>query len=279
MKKTIRSFFKLRLFEKLLFYVNSGKKYGSWLTRITPNHTDYSSPAIRRVTRNGVKYSLDISNLVDWYIYFNFTDLPHERFLNAIQAHDTVIDVGANIGLISMRSAIRAKNGAVYSFEPYGKTYERLEYHRKLNDFRNIFTYNIGLGSTDEEVAFDTDFQGNPGMFRVNRHAAAETTRIKVMTLDKFVSENRLQQINAIKIDVEGYETEVLKGAGKVLSEFKPLLFVELDDNNLKDQGSSAKELIGLITSYGYAIRHAVTGEPLTTDSQLSHTHFDIICT
>ena len=47
-----------------------------------------------------------------------------------------------------------------------------------------------------------------------------------------------------IKIDVEGFEMKVLRGGGKTLKTFKPSLFIELDDNNLKDVGSCAKDLV-----------------------------------
>lgn len=279
MKKYIRSIFKLAPLEKLLLYLNSGKEYGSLLTRITPNHTDYSSPSVRQVTRNGVKYSLDISNLVDWYIYFNFMNLAHELFLNSLKEDDTIIDVGANIGLISMRAALIAKNGTVYSFEPYGKTFDRLEYHKQLNGLENIYPCNMGLGRKEEEVAFNTNFVGNPGMYRINKNFDTKSNRIKIGTLDRFVAENNLQRIDAIKIDVEGYEMEVLLGATKTLSDFKPMLFVELDDNNLIEQGVSARELIEHLENFNYNIRHSITGEVISANSQLINTHFDIICT
>ncbi|MGC9027531.1 MAG: FkbM family methyltransferase, partial [bacterium] len=77
---------------------------------------------------------------------------------------------------------------------------------------------------------------------------------------------------------VEGYEFNVLNGATETLKKYKPKLFIEVDDNLLQRQNISAKKLIEFISSFGYSIVKADTGEEITKDYNFINAHFDIIC-
>ena len=67
------------------------------------------------------------------------------------------------------------------------------------------------------------------------------------------------------------------RGAEALIQEYHPIFFIELDDENLKDQGSNAPELIQFLISHGYKIRHAETNEVLTNESDFNNCHSDII--
>ena len=77
---------------------------------------------------------------------------------------------------------------------------------------------------------------------------------VPVSTIDIFVKQEQLDTIDFIKIDVEGFEMQVLKGGHHTLVNLKPWLFIELDDNNLNKQGSSSSELCSYLQSLGYTI-------------------------
>jgi hypothetical protein len=80
-----------------------------------------------------------------------------------------------------------------------------------------------------------------------------------------------------IKVDVEGFELHVLRGAEKTLRQCKPALFIELDDNNLSDQGDSAEKLVSYLEDLGYAITDAGTGAPVRSGKPFTNCHTDII--
>jgi hypothetical protein len=102
--------------------------------------------------------------------------------------------------------------------------------------------------------------------------------KVEIDTLDHFAEEQKLSRNGLIKIDVEGFEMEVLKGAAETLRRFRPKLFVEMDDRNLQEQGSGAKELIAFLKGAGYRITNSVTAEEIHTADHRDNCHIDIIC-
>jgi len=70
----------------------------------------------------------------------------------------------------------------------------------------------------------------------------------------------------------------VLKGGEQTIKTYRPKMFIELDDNNLKVQGGSAAELIALLESWGYAITHSETKSKVTSQCNFKDCHYDIIC-
>ena len=119
----LRLIFLYRPFEVVLTYFTSDSIFGSFISKIPPNHYQYKTPSLRKAKRNGIHYNLDISDIIDWYIYYGFREKSKELLLESIKENDTVIDVGANVGGISLRAAniVGNKVGKIYSFEarPY----------------------------------------------------------------------------------------------------------------------------------------------------------------
>src|SRR5690606_21116863 len=147
-------------------------------------------------------------------------------------------DIGANIGEISLRFAQLYPQARVYGSEPHPNTFKKLRTNQALNPFNNLQFFNLGLGALQTEVYFEERMIGNPGMNRVTSEPNKSTLTIPITNLDSFVQENNLANVSVIKMDIEGYEHELLKGAKYTLSSQRPLLFIELDNSNLKDQGS-----------------------------------------
>ena len=101
----LRLMFLYRPFEVVLTYFTSDSIFGSFISKIPPNHYQYKNPSLRKAKRNGIHYNLDISDIIDWYIYYGFREKSKELLLESIKENDTVIDVGANVGEISLRAA------------------------------------------------------------------------------------------------------------------------------------------------------------------------------
>lgn len=277
-KDRLRSILKIPLLEKIWYQLVKDKTYGTWITRLTPNHYSYKDPSYKQVKRNGIQYKLNLANIVDWNIYFGFKEISKEKLFHLHPDPVTVIDVGANIGEVSFGFAKRFPHAVIFGFEPHPLTFQNLKLNEALNSFGNIHFLNLGLGSEKGEVHFEEREIGNPGMNRVTSDPEKSAHRISITTLDSFAKENQLSSVSIIKIDVEGYEHEVLKGADNLLTTYKPMLFIELDDSNLMEQGSNAASFIEFLESYRYEIEHAETGELITKETVLKNSHFDIIC-
>lgn len=142
---------------------------------------------------------------------------------------DGFIDVGANIGIWSKELATNFRN--VYSFEMNPRTYPALVMNTLNID--NINLYHSGLGAQKQNVLFYASYKNSGGSKIIinprkkhydNSHKCLD---LKIHSLDSYSFEN----ISLIKIDVEGYEYEVLKGSIETISKNKPWVVVEINDN------------------------------------------------
>lgn len=275
---SIREVWKIPFLEKYLVSRSLGKIYGSFITKLAPNHYSYSRGTIREVDRNGIAFRLDISDLVQWYIYFGFIEVSREMLYSQIKNGDVVLDVGANIGETSLNIAnIVGDKGCVHSFEPFPETFESFQHNLSLNNFSNIKVNRVGLGDTEEEVGMEIRDNSNRGMNAIKQLDDDSERKIKIVKLDSYIKENQINKVDLIKIDVEGFELRVLKGAAETLENLKPRLFIELDDNNLRDQGDSAAELIRYLKNLNYSIVNSNNNMGVFEEDEFSNCHYDII--
>lgn len=143
---------------------------------------------------------------------------------------DIVVDAGANIGLISIFCAIKVgHNGLVLSFEPHPETYPILQKNIAINGISQIEAYNKALGSVSGTAKIYSNLQINRGAASiVEFQQDSPSFDIEVLSLDEVLKQRKISQVDLLKIDVEGFEMEVLKGASKILSEENgPILVVE----------------------------------------------------
>lgn len=143
---------------------------------------------------------------------------------------DCFVDVGANIGLISLAGGLAVGSaGHVYAFEPVPSTYEMLERNIAFNGARNIHAYPIALGSKRERRVIYRGAEGNSGEASlIESQDASPEALVHVSALDGFLKEAGIPSVRAIKLDVEGWEVEVLRGAKELLrSAEAPILIVE----------------------------------------------------
>ena len=252
-----------------------------WARCIPPEYT-YDPGTWRTVERNGFQLKLDLSDAVDHYLYFGLAEAGFDRLLALVKPDSRVIDVGANIGMLTLPLARAASTGRVVAFEPDPSNRARLEEHISMNAFGNVKVMALGLGSEQRVHRLYKVVGSNAGMNRIVLEDPSSDrfpySEIKVERLDGLLPSLGLDRVDLIKIDVEGFELEVLKGAEATLRDFHPTLFIELDDDNLGENGSSAAQLIEWLVQRGYAVSAALSGQPLDL-GQLAHCHLDVLCT
>jgi FkbM family methyltransferase len=185
--------------------------------------------------------------------------------------------VGSNIGFTTLKMAQLAPGGQVFGFEPDPYNYSRCLHNAKLNSLPNVKIFNEGLGNQRATMQMELRTASNRGGNRINSQAK-DSYDVQINKLDNIVPHLNISKLDLIKVDVEGYELKVLQGAEESLRKFNPILFVELDDNNLRDQGDSAELLIRFLNNCGYKkIIHAESSEVITSYNDFNNCHFDII--
>ena len=208
-----------------------------------------------RVTRNNLKWVLNPSDSVQrdlfWLGVKDLWDVNHIKKL--INPGNVIFDIGANFGYysITLANSLRG-NCVVYAFEPFRPNYERLLMNIKLNQLdKCIYPFQIGISDTEGEADLIT-IPGNSGGTYINPNSLSRD--VKLVTIDSFCHKHNINKIDFMKIDVEGYELRVLKGAKKVISETKPIIFIELNPLCLKRVNSSVHDVVNILYDYGYVL-------------------------
>lgn len=144
-----------------------------------------------------------------------------------------IIDIGANIGITGVLLAQLAPEGRVAAIEPVPTTYRLLETNVADSGHKNIQTHNFALGKDDGEIVM----QGNPdnlsGAFVSDIHSIDDHHHfkevVKLHALDSVFGTLGLDRLDLIKIDVEGYELDVLEGGASVLAKYRPIVTLEMN--------------------------------------------------
>lgn len=150
-----------------------------------------------------------------------FVDIHHKIRYPALH---TVFDVGANVGQTRKYFRLHLPVAKIYSFEPVKNTYEQLK-NNAAGD-TNCVLENMALGDEAGEKTIRL-FEGSMTVLNslhdavMNNAANAREEIIRIETLDHYCNEHNIQKIDLLKIDTEGYEINVLKGAERMLSEHK----------------------------------------------------------
>ena len=189
------------------------------------------------------------------------------------------IDVGANIGTFTLVAARRAVRGQVHAFEPSAHHFGRLAHNVELNDFKNVVLNRKGLyDQPGEAVLFLPSQAGemnNSGAASLYTSGLEETRQVSeavsLIRLDDYVRERSLERVDIIKIDIEGAELKALEGARETIARFRPLVFMELDLENLKRAERSPEEVLQYWKLLNYEVSIIlVTGEtvPVTSSKE-----------
>jgi FkbM family methyltransferase len=184
-------------------------------------------------------------------------------FNRAIQPGDTVLDVGANVGIFTIQAAALAgPAGHVVAFEPASANLRRLAANLALNDLTNITVVDRPVSDQIGEVTFHLsgDDPGrhslwNPAAHPDDQNSRAEPRSVAMTTttIDAELARLHLGPPRVIKIDTEGAEHRVLAGAINLLTEFEiPYIVAELHDFGLAQMGSSPAGLRGFMADLGY---------------------------
>jgi FkbM family methyltransferase len=189
-------------------------------------------------------------------------------------AGKTVYDVGAFHGLLTLFFASRAKT--VVCFEPNSQNYKRLNENLALNGVKNVAVRKTGIGSRRETLRM-VGSPLMPGGASVDVKTVEELLHtgmgtvieeIPITTLDHEIPTAGLPAPDFIKVDIEGWEVEALRGALDTLKLHKPDLFLEMHGETLREKKRKVTEIIALLWEIEYrSIHHIESGTMITPEN------------
>lgn len=185
------------------------------------------------------------ATLLTYQLYANRNARGNERtwLTKQLQLGDTYIDVGANIGsLVIPAAAAVGPTGHVLAFEPSPKFAKVLKRNVELNNQIWVSVEPVALGANISTVYLNESVPDD-----TTNHIAGSGTTVSQAPLDSFTKE--IESIKLLKIDVEGYECEVLRGANATLAKTEQLL-IECIPRNLARSGATVPELLELLKPY-----------------------------
>lgn len=204
---------------------------------------------------DGIKYELDLNQLIDSRLYFTGSwELETVQAIKkTIKPGDVVIDIGANIGCHALLcSKLVGATGKVIAFEPTKRAYEKLAKNKYLNSFaQNIQLEKIVV--SDQTIKEQT-VRINSSWQTFGVQSPLEEEIVDFITLDEYVGKSDFSKVNLIKIDVDGYEYKIIRGALKTLAKHKPYLILELGSYTLAGVGDSLVDLVDILFYLNYKI-------------------------
>jgi len=167
---------------------------------------------------------------------------------------DTVIDIGAHIGIVTLwLSSLAGKSGKVLAFEPNPELIKLLKETMEYNLISNVTIHPIALGAmrSSLELRVPKFYTGAASLIRNRELIDCDVFNVPVYTLSEIVTQENIKSIRLIKMDVEGYEADVLRGGREVLENIKPEAII-FEANDVYTGLVRDLPTFKLLSEYGY---------------------------
>ena len=186
----------------------------------------------------GLAYPGNLNSFIDWNVYFygayEREYLVYLKHLVKGRNDPVFVDVGANVGNHTLFMSQYCRE--VHAFEPNPNVRRRLHQKLERNAIAHVVVHGVGLGERNEDLTFFTPGGANQGTGSfVADHDSANTAGppLRVVQADDYFVEMNLNRIDLIKIDVEGFERQVLAGMRRTIEKYRPLITMEYSDTTM----------------------------------------------
>ncbi len=167
-----------------------------------------------------------------------------------VKKNHYVIEAGANLGSETLLMSRLCPHGRVFAFEPAPQSFNYLSFNIRENQLDNVQFFPKALGDKEANInlfLLPDDFP-NQGMSSKIKHSRANRSiEVPQTTIDHFLKENRLEQFDFLKMDVQGAELDILKGGVNSIIEHQPIIFLEASDSY-----SSLLEIFDFLATQDY---------------------------
>src|SRR3954451_925654 len=225
------------------------------------------------VVRDCLTYDLDLSEGIDLGIYLgNFYERHTRSALSKLVSPGSlVLDIGANIGAHTLHLAhLVGPRGRVLAFEPTEFAFRKLRRNIDLNPslvsrvqlFHCFLTANDGV-SVPNGIYSSWPLSLEEGLHAKHLGREMTTEMAQARSVDSILAEHADRKVQLVKLDVDGFECDVLRGATSLLRDTSPIFVMELAPYVLEERGASLDQLLSYFVPNGYAFYDERTQKPL----------------
>ncbi|MEY3194152.1 MAG: hypothetical protein RIQ78_249 [Bacteroidota bacterium] len=226
----------------------------------------------RVIERSGIRYQVDLSEGIELslYMFGNFQKHVFNNQYYQEKPGDVILDIGANIGSMTLQFAQKVPQGRVYAFEPtqyaLGKLMKNLSLNPTLAEritVVNAFVSDESAQQPDIQAysSWKVDGSKSTPVHEIHLGAVMDTTGISAISLDDFVQENKIDRINYIKIDTDGHEYKVLKGSETTIARFKPVIIFEISKYLMAESNTTFQYFFDFFQKFNYQLFDSATNQ------------------
>lgn len=247
------------------------------LDRLVTNSSDPESYLTVGALNGGRPFSFDLRAWGQKFAYYyGEWELPHVRALRRLYRGGVFLDVGSSLGLypVSLGREIAARGGSILSVEPVPFNLARQRINLRLNGLEPLVTIlEIGLGSADGELRMRVDRTGADNNALITKDGALS---VPIHRLDDVMAELGWPNVTLIKMDVEGFEPEVIAGGRETIRRTLPVVFAEFNRERMRINGTTMEESWSFLMSCGYRCYRLVRDrfEPVDAPRELQDLYF-----
>lgn len=202
-----------------------------------------------------------------------------ELFFAGLDLKDkTVIEAGAELGIYSLYFASKIHRGKLITFEPNPLNFFFLRKNLHANSFRAPICLNCGLSNSPGKLHFvSRRYNRAKGTFKLDKHEILRQGQnlifeedIGVMTIDQALEQYKLDGVDFVKIDTEGFEPNIIEGMTATLQHYKPILYFEIHGLNKTQKQRDLNRVFSHIEPHSYQILKLDVGLPKITRMNIS---------
>ena len=235
-------------------------KYKILIAKILSKLITFFISRNQKVVRNKIRWNLDLEEGIDLSVYLLGTYKRKisnlKKLLSKNTDNPTILDIGANIGSVSLLLAKIFEKSKIFAIEPTNYAFNKLSNNLKLNkELENkVFLRQLFITNSKKPEKVWSSWNFNESNDKHQKHLGSLKTikQNSYVKLDKFIRDENLENIDFIKLDVDGYELDVLTSGIEFLKKNKPIIFIEIAPYLYPEFGYSCKELVNFILKLNY---------------------------
>jgi len=232
---------------------------------------------IHTIRRGGISYEVDLTEGIDLSIFLfgNFQKYITKSKYFSLKHDAVVLDIGANFGTMALKFAEFVPSGQIYAFEPTDYAFEKLLRNLSANP-------ELSERITPVQCFVSDRSETNPGIqayasWKVDKtspeahplHGGLISTSASrsTVSIDDFCKKNDIKTVDLIKIDTDGHELRILRGARKTLEKFLPRIIFEIGFYIMEEHGITFELYFDYFSSAGYTLANIKNGQPITLEN------------